>query len=168
MNRLPKPIIHFTSGSRPLELLICGGKERRDYPWTSRFIGDWPLPMWQRELCWTQAENVSFLESVYQGYDLGSVMVNNMRWDDKKNISVPMSDIIIDGQQRINALFGFVHNKIPVNGLYWRDLTRIEQRTFREREIGVKVTSCYDEAILKKVYNHLNFSGVRHLEKEKA
>ncbi len=40
MSRLPKSIIRFSSGSHPIEMLICGGKEPSDDPWTSRFIGD--------------------------------------------------------------------------------------------------------------------------------
>ncbi|MEZ8056920.1 hypothetical protein [Vibrio splendidus] len=50
MSRLPKSIIRFGSGSHPIEMLIYGGKEPSDDPWTSRFIGDWPLPVWQRGL----------------------------------------------------------------------------------------------------------------------
>ncbi|ALR95834.1 DUF262 domain-containing protein [Vibrio alginolyticus] len=167
MCRLPTPIIRFSSGSRPLEMLICGGKEKRDYPWTDRFIGGWPLPTWQRGLVWTTAQKVAFIESVFIGYDLGSVMINSLDWLED-NTSRPMSEIVIDGQQRISALIGFVANEFAVNGLYWKDLTRLEQRTFREREIGIKTVTCYDEDKLKVVYNHLNFSGVRHQVSEKA
>lgn len=167
MSRLPTPIIRFSSGSRPLEMLICGGKEKRDYPWTDRFIGDWPLPTWQRGLVWTTAQKVAFIESVFIGYDLGSVMINSLDWLEN-NTSRPMSEIVIDGQQRISALIGFVGNEFAVNGLYWKDLTRLEQRTFREREIDIKTVTCYDEDKLKVVYNHLNFSGVRHQVSEKA
>lgn len=167
MNRLPAPIIRFSSGSRPLEMLICGGKEKRDYPWADRFIGDWPLPTWQRGLVWTIAQKVAFIESVFIGYDLGSVMINSLDWLED-NTSRPMSEIVIDGQQRLSALIGFVGNEFAVNGLYWKELTRLEQRTFREREIGIKTVTCYDEDKLKVVYNHLNFSGVRHQMSEKA
>lgn len=168
MSRLPTPIIRFTSGSRPLEMLICGGKERKDYPWASRFIGDWPLPVWQRGLVWTLEQKVAFIESVFIGYDLGSVMINGLDWIEERDTTRPMSEVIIDGQQRISALIGFVSNEFPINGLYWKDLTRIEQRIFREREIGVKYVECFDENKLKVVYNHLNFSGVRHSLTEKA
>lgn len=168
MNRLPKPIIRFRSGSRPIEMLICGGKEKADYPWTTRFVGDWPLPEWQRGLVWSTEQKISFIESVFIGYDLGSVMINELHWPEGQKASTPMSEIIIDGQQRISALVGFVSNEFPVKDLYWRDLTRLEQRIFREREIGLKSVACYDEEKLKVVYNHLNFSGVRHDYSEAA
>jgi len=166
--RLPKPIINFTSGSRPLELLICGGKSESDYPWAKRFIGGWPIPNWQRSLVWAQEQKVAFIDSVYRGYDLGSVMINEPEWNSSETQMLAMSDAVIDGQQRLSAIIGFVNNEFPVNGLHWKDLTRLEQRIFREREIGFKSTKCYDEGKLKIVYNHLNFSGVRHLAREMA
>lgn len=168
MNRLPEPVIRFSSSSMPLELLICGGKEATDYPWAKRFIGDWPLPEWQRDLVWTTEQKISFIQSAFIGYDLGSIMINQIPWPEGSNVAPKWSDIIIDGQQRISALIGFVNNEFPINKLFWRDLTRIEQRSLREREIGMKFVSCKDEAKLRTVYNHLNFSGVRHKESEKA
>ncbi|MDN2483860.1 DUF262 domain-containing protein [Vibrio agarivorans] len=168
MTRLPKPIIEFRSGSLPIELLICGGKNVSDYPWADRFVGDWPLPKWQRGLVWNTKQKQAFIESVYIGYDLGSVMINSLDWPDGQQFATPMSEIIIDGQQRISALIGFVKNDFPVNGLYWRDLTRIEQRVLREREIGIKKVACFDEDKLRIVYNHLNYSGVRHEMSEMA
>ncbi|QXM18781.1 hypothetical protein [Vibrio phage ST2-1pr] len=167
-NRIPRPIIRFTSGSMPIELLICGGKEESDYPWAKRFIGGWPLPSWQRGLVWSVEEKVAFIESVFIGYDLGSVMINDLNWDEDRKMTTPMSEIIVDGQQRISALIGYVNNDFSINGLYWKDLTRIEQRDFRERQIGLKSISCFDEEKLKIVYNHLNFGGVRHKDNEKA
>lgn len=166
-HRLPKPIINFSSKSMPIELLICGGKVDSDYPWASRFIGGWPIPSWQRELVWSLDQDISFIESVFIGYDLGSVMIND-HFVNENNVMRKMSDALIDGQQRTSALVRFVHNKFPVNGLYWKDLTRTEQRIFREREIGLKSIRCFDEEKLKMVYNHLNFSGVAHTQEEMA
>lgn len=166
--RLPKPIIEFNSKSMPLELLISGCTEQEDYPWASRFIGRWPLPSWQRGLVWSEKQKVAFIESVYMGYDLGSVMVNDHHWNEAGTAMLPMSDILIDGQQRLSALVGFVNNEFPLNGLYWKDLSRIEQRTLRERQIGYKSVRCFNEDKLKAVYNHLNFSGVAHQSTERA
>ncbi|MEZ9825333.1 hypothetical protein OAS_00440 [Vibrio cyclitrophicus ZF65] len=67
MSILPKSIIRFNSGSRPLEILICGGKEPSDAPLTNRFIGDWLLPVWQRDLVSTVEQNTAFIESAFMG-----------------------------------------------------------------------------------------------------
>ena len=93
-------------------------------------------------------------------------MINS--YEDVNGIMRPMSDILIDGQQRVSALRSFVMNEFQVNGLYWKELNRTEQRTFLERELGKKEVNCFDEEKLKVVYDHLNFSGTKHKESERA
>ncbi|XPP93312.1 DUF262 domain-containing protein (plasmid) [Photobacterium leiognathi subsp. mandapamensis] len=160
--RLPRPIIAFSSGGTSLSELVRGnGYDESAYPWAARMLGRFPLPSWQRGLVWTEEQNQNFIESVFQGYDLGSIMVNS--WQEGDNgVMIPMSDILLDGQQRTNAVIQFTRNAFPYEGYYWNDLNRREQRVFLETQIGIKKTRCFDEEILKKVYNHLNFSGVRH------
>ncbi|WP_233071675.1 DUF262 domain-containing protein [Motilimonas eburnea] len=166
--RLPKPVIRFASSSTSIHALVANsGFGKEAYPWTNRFIGRFPLPSWQRELVWSQEQKISFIESVFMGYDLGSVMINDYLEMTNGTMS-PMSDILIDGQQRVSAINDFITDQFPVNGLFWKDLTRIERRTFLEREMGKKMVSCFDEDKLKLVYNHLNFSGVRHSQSEMA
>ncbi|WP_025562884.1 DUF262 domain-containing protein [Psychromonas sp. SP041] len=168
-SRIPKPVIRFNPTSTQIATLVgisSYGKE--NYPWATRFIGQFPLPSWQRGLVWTIEQNISFIESVYIGYDLGSIMINDYEHFRGSEKTVPLSDIIIDGQQRINALISYTNNEFKVLGFYWRELNRIEKRTFLEREIGKKTVRCFDESKLKHVYNHLNFSGVQHKSDERA
>lgn len=166
--RLRKPIIEFSSSESTLHALVSeSGLERASYPWATRMLGKFPIPKWQRPLVWTQKHNMDFIESIFQGYDLGSVMINGWIACDN-DIMLPMSDILIDGQQRINAVIQFTSNAFPYDGFYWSEFTRREQRVFLESRIGMKKTHCFDETILKKVYNHLNFSGVAHKPSEVA
>ena len=168
-NRMPKPIIRFNSTSMQIAGLVeHTGYGKEAYPWTDRFIGKFPLPSWQRELVWTVEQNVSFIESVFMGYDLGSVMINSYEDIASYGLTRSFSDILIDGQQRVNALVSYVDNKFSVCGLYWKDLNRNERRVFLERELGKKEINCFDEEKLKQVYDHLNFSGVKHKESERA
>ncbi|MBD0788201.1 DUF262 domain-containing protein [Vibrio sp. Y2-5] len=166
--RLPRPIISFSSSSIAITELVRGsGYDSSSYPWASRMLGRFPLPDWQRGLVWSKKKNLAFIDSVFQGFDLGSVMIND--WEESSTgILRPMSDILIDGQQRTNALIQYTSNEFPYEGYYWRELNRNEQRVFLESQLGLKKTRCFDEAILKRVYNLLNFSGVKHTAKEMA
>ncbi|AAL47509.1 DUF262 domain-containing protein [Vibrio cholerae] len=166
--RLPKPVIFFNSTSTTISSLVSSsGYGKEAYPWAERMLGRFPLPKWQRQLVWSDAQKLSFIESVFMGYDLGSVMINS--YEDLGNgLTRPMSDILIDGQQRISALLAFINNEFEYEGYFWKNLNRREQRRFLEREMGKRTTECYDENELKKVYNHLNFSGVRHEISEMA
>lgn len=166
--RLPKPVIYFNSVSTTIQGLVShSGYSEEAYPWATRMLGRFPLPSWQRQLVWTKEQKRSFIESVFLGYDLGSVMINSYE-DVGDGLTRPMSDILIDGQQRVSALLGFINNEFDYAGFYWKDLNRREQRRFLEREMGKRMTECYDEEELRKVYNHLNFSGVRHEQSEMA
>lgn len=166
--RLPKPIIQFSSGSTTLsELVRHNGFDANSYPWAARMLGRFPLPSWQRGLVWTLEQNRHFIDSVFQGFDLGSIMVNYWEADDK-GIMRPMSDVLLDGQQRTNAVIEFTRNAYCYEGFYWNDLNRNEQRNFLETSIGLKTTRYFDEPILKRVYNHLNFSGTHHQVSEMA
>lgn len=167
--RLSKPIIRFSHHSTALsELVRSSGYNSNDYPWAARMLGKHPIPSWQRELCWSKQKSRKFIHSVFQGFDLGSVMKNGYQYANNSDILMPMSDILIDGQQRINALILFINNEIDYETYYWNDLNRLEQRTFLESQIGLKSTNCFDKEVLKKVYNLLNFSGVRHKHSEIA
>lgn len=167
--RLGAPIIRFSNGGTSISNLVRhNGYNESDYkPWAARMLGRFPIPKWQRELCWTDEQDRAFVQSVFEGFDLGSVMINDWEEDDN-GLLRPMSDILIDGQQRTNAVIRFTRNEFDYLGYYWNDLNRTEQRRFLEAEIGLKKVRCYNEAKLKQAYNHLNFTGVRHAESERA
>lgn len=166
--RLPKPVIHFVSTSTTISALVTdSGYGKEAYPWTDRMVGRFPLPAWQRQLVWSVDQKRSFIESVFQGYDIGSVMINSYE-DIGNGITRPMSDILIDGQQRVSALLSFMNNEFDYAGYFWKDLNRREKRRFLEREMGKRITECYEEDLLKLTYNRLNFSGVRHEQSEMA
>lgn len=167
--RLPKPIIKFATGSTGVGELVrdSSGYSADDYPWTDRMLGRFPLPSWQRGLVWSEQKNQDFIHSIFQGFDLGSVMIND--WEELPDGTLrPMSDIMIDGQQRTNAVMQFTSNKFAYRGYFWDDLNRREQTRFKEAQIGRKSTRCFNEKVLKQVYNLLNFSGVQHREDQRA
>jgi hypothetical protein len=143
------------------------GYSASDYPWSKKMLGKFPLPPWQRDSVWTLDQKVSFIQSVYLGYELGSVVIN-----DYKNIRndklAKFSDCLIDGQQRIECILDYTSSKFSVYGLFWKELERREQNRFLMRELGKRMVNCFDEEKLKQVYNHLNFSGTRHKESERA
>lgn len=143
------------------------GYNASDYPWAKKMLGRFPLPPWQRDSVWTIKQKVSFIESAYLGYDLGSVVINEYITLKGDNLA-KFSDCLIDGQQRLGTILDYTSNKFPVFNLYWKELTRREQNIFLMRELGKRMVHCFEEDKLRQVYNHLNFSGTRHKESERA
>jgi len=169
-SRIPKAAIRLYIGSTTIHSLITSSTTELDYPWAKRMVGRFPMPEFQRQSVWTTEQDISFIESVFYGYDLGSVIINAYKYSNNgpKDTLAEFSDILIDGQQRVNALNRYIKNEFSVFGLFWKELTRIEKRDFRERPIGIRRCECYDEQLLKDLYNHHNFSGVKHKASERA
>jgi uncharacterized protein with ParB-like and HNH nuclease domain len=132
-----------------------------------KMLGKFPLPSWQRDSVWKIKQKISFIESIYLGYDLGSIVINGYV-NGKNDTLVKFSDCLIDGQQRIEAMLEYNDNKFPIFGSYWKELDRQDQTRFLYKEVGKRMVHCFDEQKLKDVYNHLNFSGTRHKKSEKA
>ncbi|MFC5079533.1 hypothetical protein VTH8203_01520 [Vibrio thalassae] len=167
--RIPQPIIKFSESGVMISDLVDKrhGYTAEDYPWARKMLGKFPIPTWQRDSVWTLKQKVSFIESCYLGYDIGSIVVNGyLDLDD--NTLAEYSDCLIDGQQRVEALLDYTSDKFKVFGFYYSELERSEQSRFLYRELGKRTTDCFDERKLKVVYNHLNFSGTNHLESERA
>lgn len=165
---MPKPIVKFTESGILIGDIISErmGYDASDYPWAKRMLGKFPIPEWQRDSVWTIEQKISFIESVYLGYDLGSVVINGYK--EINRALVKHSDILIDGQQRTEAILEYVAGEFKVFGAYWADVAVNDKSRFRMRQLGRRTTHCFDEVILKQIYNHLNFSGTSHNEVERA
>ncbi|CCO44212.1 conserved hypothetical protein [Vibrio nigripulchritudo SOn1] len=168
-NRIPQPIIEFSESGMMISDLVNQrhGYSQTDYPWARKMLGKFPIPTWQRESVWTLAQKVSFIESCYLGYDIGSIVVNGYQ-ELENNTLAEYSDCLIDGQQRVESMLDYTQDKFKVFGLFYSALSRSEQARFLYRELGKRTTNCFDEEKLKAVYNHLNFSGTNHRESERA
>lgn len=169
MNKMPEKILDFSQSGVSISDLVNTrhGYGASDYPWAKKMLGKFPLPSWQRDSVWTKKQKISLIESVYLGYDLGSVVINGYL-DGKNDTLVKFSDCLIDGQQRIEAMIEYTHSKFPVFGAYWKDLNRHDQSRFLYRELSKRMVHCFEEEKLKEVYNHLNFSGTNHKKRERA
>lgn len=164
---MPQPIIHTRLMQSDIEeVLRMSNFDKAEYPWAKRFVGRFPIPVWQRSLCWTQEQNIKLIESIWLGFEIGTYIVND--WDMTGNIQVKNSDIVIDGQQRINAIIRYANDEFPVFGQYYSSLTKREQARFKKTSFGKRITTCFDEKLLKEIYNRLNFSGVKHTEDQRA
>jgi hypothetical protein len=169
MTRMPSPIIDFRESGVSIADLISErhGYSSADYPWAKHMLGKFPIPKWQRESVWTKSQKVALIKSVYLGYDIGSVVING--YDELSGGRLaPFSDALIDGQQRIETFLEYTRDGFAVWDMKWSQLDRKDKSRFVNRQMGKRMTNCFDEARLKEVYNHLNFAGTAHEESERA
>jgi len=69
---------------------------------------------YQRKLVWTLEEKERFIDSILSGYPVPIVLLA------ERNVAGGQSQFeIIDGMQRLNAVFGFIENEYAVNGNFF-------------------------------------------------
>ena len=70
---------------------------------------------YQRKLVWSLEEKRNFIDSIINGYPVPIVLLAER----KAAIGGPSLFEIIDGMQRLNAVFGYIENEYAVNGQFF-------------------------------------------------
>lgn len=136
---------------------------RYDNPKNLRVVMGFMLPEWQRGLVWSEAQQISFIESMWLGLNIGTFSYTS-------NFDIPeLDNLLIDGQQRMYAIECYMQDKFKVFGHYRSELTPVDWRVL-ELSIGFAsyVLDENNEDELKAYYNRMNFGGVAHKEGEQA
>lgn len=134
---------------------------------SSPWLLGYRIPPFQRPLVWTTEQKIRFVESAWLGLGLGTWCANKVesRHPSKAH---PFDRWLIDGQQRLSALDEYWDDGFPVFGHLWSGLTVLDHRRFESRSFGVMQTHLKDEAMLRDLYDRLNFGGTPHTEADRA
>lgn len=135
---------------------------------------------YQRKLVWNRNEKEAFIDSLKNGYPVPLFLfsVNEYKGQRRQEI--------IDGMQRLNAIFGFIENEFSINGYYF-DLSStamtkqlLDEGVLNQKEPVLERTSCvniasyelpyssYDEdnpEIIDEVFRRINSNG-KHLSRQ--
>lgn len=74
---------------------------------------------YQRKLVWTKQEKAALIESVLLEYPIPLILLAEVELQSESETAYE----IIDGMQRLNALFSFIENEFSINGFYF-DVSR--------------------------------------------
>lgn len=137
------------------------GRRPDEFEW----IGTLVLPPFQRPAVWTQEQQVRFIESVWNGYDIGRYVVYQPHHPEFSRFT----DCVIDGQQRIRAILAYVNSEFPVLGYRWSELPRVDKRRFEMITFNrACIRETMSEAQLRDMYNRMNYGGTPHTEDQRA
>lgn len=177
---MPKPTFDSRVQSISIAELLCSLNEyteddlRDRYPWASNFVCGMPLAEWQRPVVWDTEKQQKFIDSIWRGVDLGSYMVNAW-WHvvDNKGSTAPLSDIVLDGQQRLTSIENYVSNKFACqaadgNMLYYKDLPKVDITRFKSTRFARASVHSDNEMLLREAYDLRNFTGVAHTDDQRA
>lgn len=172
--RMPQPEMQAKTQSITIGEILLKHQEpnrEKEYPWAERFVMGFPLPSWQRPLVWSAEQNERFITSLWVGIDVGTYMVNE--WCHAKGGLAEFSDLLLDGQQRLNAIEQYIENKLAVEDVdgtprLWEELPTVEKRRFKMRTFARATVNSFDEKVLRKIYDLHNFGGTPHTESQRA
>jgi hypothetical protein len=68
---------------------------------------------YQRKLVWTEPEKAHLIESILKGFPIPLILLA------ERSKTTPATYEIIDGLQRLNAIFSYIENAFSTNGLYF-------------------------------------------------
>lgn len=123
---------------------------------------------YQRDFVWKKKDKQLLIESIYNGLDIGKIIVRKRSWDwVETNINkypeVCFKDLV-DGKQRLNAIIEFCQDKFKdLNGYYFSELSDYARNQFfgfsavSYGELGESAT---DKDTLG-VFLNINFTGVK-------
>jgi len=126
-------------------------------------------PEYQRELVWTEEDEVSLIESIFNHVDIGKFVFIQRPYNvDRKEMYE-----ILDGKQRLTALSRFYTDQFKYKGYYYSQLSWALKYHFINHPVSVAVLN-KDTLTQKEIYDYflrLNMGGkavnVEHLNKVK-
>lgn len=86
---------------------------------------------YQRKLVWTIAEKESLIDSILNGYPIPLILLAEEKGDSKFEI--------LDGMQRLNAIFSFIENSFSCNGKYFDVDESSRAKQFSEAGLFTKI-----------------------------
>lgn len=121
-------------------------------------------PDFQRDLCWTAAEQVSYIEFVLRGGRTSRELYFNCPgWFDPIEPGGYNEFVLVDGLQRITAVQAFVNNEIKAFGSYRKEYTDIE-RGYTNLQVNINYLGT--KALVLEWYLQINAMGRPHAPAE--
>lgn len=137
--------------------------------------GELIIPEVQRELVWTKSQNQLLIDSLLKDFDIPKIYFRDVENAGKKAYAV------IDGQQRLNAIFSFVADgyELPMDaddvegekvaGKKWSELSSSLQILFFNRPIDVVHLIGYTDEEIDETFLRLqNGTPLKAAEKRRA
>lgn len=114
------------------------------------------IPDWQRQRVWDKSKKQLLIDSILRGWKLPKFYF--LKISDN-----PEEFDVVDGQQRLNAIFEFFANELSLSeessiefgGAFYRDLPALHSDNFDDFEIEYDVIEDADDSELKQFFQRL-------------
>lgn len=148
-----------------------GDKAQKFYEDELPWLMGYRIPTWQRDLVWTEAQKIKFIETMILGLPLGTFVTNASDASKKvgdRTFFHKTDRLLIDGQQRLNALNDYFGDAFPVFGVVWSEVDGNDRWRILNSPFPAFEMRTSDENVLREVYDRLNYGGTAHTFEERA
>ncbi len=111
------------------------------------------VPEYQRGLVWEQEQKELLIDSMMINLPIGNIFLNDRGHLDYE---------IVDGQQRLMAIWDYVNDKYTWKGLKYSELPEEFQRRIEMFVVSTYITNYSDRRHIIELYYRINWSGVQH------
>lgn len=127
-------------------------------------------PPYQRRSVWSQPYKDYFIDTILLRYPAPAIFLFEDITDDGTT-----KYSVVDGKQRLSALFEFLKNEYPVydgatvgrlRGLYFADLESSEKRDFYGYQFSIEFLPTTDEGTLNNIFDRINKNVARLTRQE--
>lgn len=113
-----------------------------------------PDAFFQRNLVWREVHKRDFIKTILLGFPFPQIFISKGR----VNVET-MSTIscVVDGQQRSNAIVGFINGEFDVDGRRYGDLSEAEKSDFLKYEVAViELDLENDDPKVQEIFQRIN------------
>ena len=135
---------------------------------TDRSVMGFRLPKWQRGIVWDEERQIKFVESLWLGIPVGTYTYNIAYGSNEGEVH-PLSNLLVDGQQRMMSLQRYLDDEIEVFGARYSQLTLEDAHRLEDgRSFPCYRVETEDDGYLRGYYDLMNFGGIAHKPEDRA
>ena len=111
------------------------------------------VPDYQRGLVWDDKQKELLVESIIINMPIGNIFLNDDRYCNYE---------IVDGQQRLMAIWDFYNNKFTWGGLFFKELPYEIRIRFEMGVVATYITTYKERKDIIELYYRINWAGTEH------
>lgn len=113
-----------------------------------------PDAYFQRNLVWREVHKREFIETILRGYPFPQIFISKGKVDVDSMTTV---SCIVDGQQRCNAIVGFIEGDFEIEGKTYSSLTEAQKSEFLRYEVAViELELANDDPKVQEIFQRIN------------
>lgn len=129
-------------------------------------------PEYQRGLVWSEAQKWLLIDSIFKNIDIGKFTIIKRPWgDDHNKPATPKLWEMLDGKQRITALWEFYTGQFKYKGKYFHELHPLDRYHFKQYRVNYAECDPLTDEQKYRYFLKLNTTGVpiekEHIERVK-